>query len=69
MGIFDAVGDLTDQLLDSTVGMPFCFHSVLVFLSVILVRLSVERDELLEHISKRDVGVACVGLLELFSVE
>jgi len=37
MGIFDAVGDLADETLDAIIQMPFRFHSVLVFLPVILV--------------------------------
>ena len=69
MGIFDAVGDLADETLDAIVRMPFRFHVVLVGLPVILVRIAVEREESLEYVSKRDVGVAGAGLLELFSVE
>ena len=70
MGIFDAVGDLADETLDAVVRMPFRFHAVFVLgLPIILVRIAVEHEESLEHVSKRDVGVAGAGLLELFGVE
>ena len=69
MSIFNAVGDLADETLDAIVRMPFRFHAVLVGLPVILDRIAVEREESLEHVSKRDVGVAGAGLLELFGVE
>ena len=69
MGIFDAVGDLADEMMDAIVRMPFCVHAVLVGLPVILVRIAVEREGSLEHVSEQDVGVAGAGLLKLFGVE
>jgi hypothetical protein len=42
VGIFDAISNLADEGLNPIVGMPICLHVVLVGLSVVLVRFTVE---------------------------
>ena len=60
VGIFNAVGDVEDELLYSIVGVPVRFHLVLVQCVVVFVCLALVFKKSMKHIAEAQVGIVNV---------